>query len=144
MRILLALAVLPLPAAAWEFSPDPICTLTHQAEDAEIVITYDAALPEYTLTVTLRSGTWPDAPVFYMNYPNGVGPDISTNRHVLSDDSTALIVRDRGFENVLIGLEENGLLYASSGDLRVSADAALAAPVVAQFRACPSDVPPTS
>ena len=66
MRLILALALLPLPAAAWEFSPDPMCTLTHQAEDAEIAITYDSAVPQYTLFITLRSGEWPDAAGFQM------------------------------------------------------------------------------
>lgn len=144
MKMIALLALLPLRAAAWEFSPDPLCTLTHQAETAEIVITKDVTVPEYTLTVMLRSGAWPDAPVFFMDYPNGVGPDISTNRHTLSADRATLIVRDRGFENVLIGLEENGILYASSGGLRVTADVAMAFGAVQEFRACPADAPATS
>jgi len=42
MRIALLLAALPLPTYAWDFSADPICTLTHQTEQAEIAITFDA------------------------------------------------------------------------------------------------------
>lgn len=144
MRLAMILALFPLPVLAWDFSPDPICTLTHQAKDAEIVITYDASLPEYTLMVTLRRGTWPDAAVFYMDYPNGAGPNISTTRHSLSADGATLFVRDRGFGNVLDGLEQNGSLAASSGTTRVTADIADAAPAVRAFRACPSDAPATS
>ena len=42
--ILLCLAT---PAVGWEFSPTPICTLSHDGEAAEVTLTYDAAIPEY-------------------------------------------------------------------------------------------------
>jgi hypothetical protein len=144
MRLILALALLPLPAAAWEFSPDPMCTLTHQAEDAEIAITYDSAVPQYTLFITLRSGEWPDAAGFQMIFGGGRDVTIGTTLHSLSADSATLTVRDSGFGNVLDGLEFNDTVVSTSGATTVIADLSDAAPAVQAFRACPSDLPATS
>jgi hypothetical protein len=61
---------------------------------------------------------------------------ISTGRHVLSEDGRTLSVRDRGFGNVLNGLEFNVVALAATGDRVVSIDLDGAAPEVAAFRAC--------
>jgi len=144
MRFALLLATLPLPAFAWEFSADPICTLTHQTEQAEIAITFDANLPEYALFITLRDGTWDTAPSFEMAFSGGVPISIGTTRHGRSADGATLTVRDRGFGNVLDGIEFNRALRAVSGTRSVVAQTETAAPAVQAFRACPSDVPALS
>lgn len=144
MRFILALMILPLPALAWDFSPDPICTLTHQTDTAEIAITYDANLPEYALFITLRDGVWPDAPGFRMIFGGGREVDIGTNQHRLSGDGATLTVRDAGFGNVLDGLEFNESVVSASGDTVVIANLSGAAPAVQAFRACPADLPATS
>lgn len=133
----LLLCLIATPLAAWEFTPDPICTLSNPGEGAETVVTYDARLPEYAIAITLADGTWPEAPVFSIRFlPNG--PTISTSRHVLSDDNRRLTVTDRGFGNVLNGLEFNALAVAILGDLQVPIPLDGAAPEVARFRACPA------
>jgi len=144
MRILVFTLLLPSHALAWGFSPDPICTLTHQADAAEIAITYDASLPEYALFITLREGTWPDHPTFEMTFSDGQDLSIGTTRHSLSADGATLTVRDRGFGNVLDGIEFNQSLSASSGQMAINASTDTAKAAVQAFRACPSDIPATS
>ncbi|QEE34855.1 excinuclease ABC subunit B [Octadecabacter sp. SW4] len=142
MRFAVILALAPVPALAWEFSPDPICTLAHDTDTAEIVITYDVNLPEYALAITLKNGTWADAPVFGMEF---IGPRplaIGTDRHVT--DGATLTVRDSGFGNVLDGLEYNAGAVAVSGATTIPMLLTDAAPAVRAFRACPSDSPTTS
>ncbi len=134
MRFAVILALAPVPALAWEFSPDPICTLAHETDTAEIVITYDVNLPEYALSITLKNGTWADAPVFGMEF---IGP-----RPLAI--GTTLTVRDSGFGNVLDGLEYNAGAVAVSGATTIPMLLTDAAPAVRAFRACPSDSPTTS
>jgi len=144
MRFVLILILLPVPAAAWEFSPVPVCTLSHRTDVAEITITYDAALPEYALKIALRDGAWDNAPSFRMVFGGGREVDIGTTRHLLSADGTTLGVRDTGFGNVLDGLEFNESVVSVSGDTIVIANLNQAAPAVRAFRACPTDHPATS
>jgi hypothetical protein len=140
MRLILVLLTLPLPAAAWEFSPDPICTLTHLTDEAEIAITYDASIPEYALLIALRTGEWPDADAFQMIFEGAQDLAIGTSEHTLSLDGATLTVRDSGFGNVLDGLEFNALMWATAGEVFVTAPLTDAAPAVQAFRACPSGV----
>lgn len=144
MRTALALFLAPFPALAWDFSPDPVCTLTHQTADAEIIITYDAALPEYALFITLRDGTWPDAFAFSIAFEGGRRIFITTPNHELRDEGHTLVVRDTGFGNVLDGLEFNTAMTATSGTRSLSAPLNGAGPAVRAFRACPTDPPATS
>ena len=144
MRLALILAVLPLPAIAWEFSPDPICTLTHQAQDAEIAITYDVRLPEYALFITLRTGRWPASDTFGMAFVGPRAGKIGTSQQTLSADGATLTVRDRGFGNVLDGLEFNDTAIAASGDLAIAMSLADAPEAVRAFRDCPRNDPPLS
>lgn len=144
MRFILILTLLPLPAFAWEFSPDPICTLSHQTGDAEIIVTYDASLPEYAVHITRQNGTWDAAPSFRMAFGGGREVEIGTTRHSLSTDGTTLSVRDRGFGNVLDGLEFNENVVSTSGGTSVIANLTDAAPAVQAFRACPTEPPATS
>jgi len=145
MRLALILAALPFPVLAWDFSPDPICTLTHQATDAEIAVTYDPALPEYALYITLREGVWPQTATFGMRFSGGPPINISTTGHILSADGATLTVRDRGFGNVLDGIEFNTSVDIIIGNqTQLTADLRAADPAVQAFRACPSNVPATS
>ena len=61
---------------------------------------------------------------------------ISTTRHVLDEGGRRLTVTDRGFGNVLDGLQFNGRAIAIAGDTVVALDLAGAAPEVEVFRAC--------
>ncbi|SLN46442.1 hypothetical protein [Pseudooctadecabacter jejudonensis] len=142
--LILIAAMAPTMGQAWSFSPDPICTLTHQADAAEIAITYDDSLPEYALFITLRQGEWPASASFEMTFQGGIPVTIGTTRHVISADGATLSVRDRGFGNVLDGIEFNAGLAALAGGARVTADTRDAAEAVQAFRACPADIPALS
>lgn len=136
MRIRLALALLLLasPAVAWEFTPSPICTLT---DNAGTTVTYDATLPEYTISLTRPEGTWPTAPVFVMAFDGPRPLTIQTPRHVLSDDGRTLTVTDSGFGNVLDGMEFNRTALALAGDTVLQIPLDGIGPAMQAFRACP-------
>jgi len=139
MRYALILALLPLPAAAWEFRADPVCTLSHTEAGAEVTVTHDplAAMP-YTIEIRLTEGRWPDAPTFGLSYDGPAPVAIGTHLHVLSEDGRTLRVEDRGFGNVLDGLEFNERATAVSGNLSLPLSLEDAAPAVRAFRACPA------
>lgn len=61
---------------------------------------------------------------------------ISTNRHTLSNDDATLTVTDRGFGNVLDGLEFNETATALLGEQAVVLSLEGAASAVQAFRAC--------
>ncbi|ARU01614.1 hypothetical protein LOKVESSMR4R_02309 [Yoonia vestfoldensis] len=136
MRHLLALFILASPAAAWDFSAQPICTLTDAA--GTITVTYDAALPVYSLTITLPQGRWSDDPTFAMNFAGPRPIFIQTDQHQISPDGRSLTVTDRGFGNVLDGLDFNQRAYAISGDTTVGVSLDGIGPAMAAFRACPA------
>lgn len=130
MRLICLLTLLAGPALAWEFSPTPICTL-RSAGPVDAKITFDGAL--YALHLT-RAGGWPDAPVFAIRFNGEVPLTITTTRHVI--DGITLTVTDRGFGNVLNGLQYNQTATALIGGLSVPLDLTGAAAPVEQFRAC--------
>lgn len=140
MRTALALALILFasPAAAWEFAPRPICTLFDSSEAGEITVTYDAEITEYTITVTLPDGTWPSDPTFAMAFAGERPISIQTNRYTLSNDGRSLTVKDRGFGNVLNGLEFNTHAYAVLGDTMVGFALDGIDPAISAFRACPA------
>lgn len=124
------------PAHAWQAGLEGgLCTLDHSAAAAEVRLTYDPSLPEYTIAIRLTE-PWPVAEVFAMRFEGPRANMISTGAHVLSDDGLTLSVRDRGFGNVLNGLEFNSFALAAAGDRVVWLNLAGAAPEVAAFRAC--------
>lgn len=124
------------PALAWQSDIDgPRCTLTHSDDQAEVRLTYDPATPLYAITIT-RGTPWPDAPIFAMRFGDAQPNTITTNRHVLSDDGLSLTVTDRGFGNVLDGLQFNQQAVAISGAASVTLDLSGAAPEVEAFRLC--------
>lgn len=138
MRTVLAFFLLASPAAAWEFSASPICTLTDTQQAGEVTVTYDPAITEYAVTVTLPDGRWPDAPTFGMAFANDRPISIQTDRHQLSPDGRSITVKDRGFGNVLNGLEFNARAYAIMGDTTVGFDLAGIGPAITAFRNCPA------
>ena len=133
----LAALLLPAPALGWDFSPLPLCTLSHVEAGVEITVTHDPAAGEYAITLTLVDGAWPRAGTFHIGFTGGQALTIGTAFHQLSDDARSLTVRDSGFGNVLDGLEFNSAAVAWSGDLRVAFSLDGAAEPVRRFRACP-------
>jgi hypothetical protein len=138
MRLVLAFTLLASPAAAWEFSDAPICTLTNTSDAGDVTVTYDASLPEYTITITLPDGTWPEDPTFAMAFAGGMPIGIQTDSHERSADGRSLTVADSGFGNVLNGLEFNTRAYAASGDTTVGIALDGIGPAIKAFRDCPT------
>jgi hypothetical protein len=133
----LILALLATPALAWEVSTDgPVCVLTHAEADIALRLTYDPGPPLYTITLTRTESDWPDAPVFALQFAGPQPNLISTDRHVT--DGPALTVTDRGFGNVLDGLQFNDTATALIGDAEISIPLEDAAAAIATFRACTS------
>lgn len=135
-RLAALLALIPLPAFGWQFQPDPVCTIAHDAGHLRLVVTFDPALPEYAIALTLSDGTWPAAPAFHMAFAGERSLTIGTGRHTLSDGGRTLTVRDAGFGNVLDGLEFNARALAWSGERAERIALEGAAPAVRAFRAC--------
>jgi hypothetical protein len=124
------------PAHAWQAGVEgALCTLDHSGAEAEVRLTYDPSLPEYTIAIRVAE-PWPEAAVFAMRFDGPQGRMISTGRHSLSGDGLTLSVSDRGFGNVLDGLEFNEVALAASGETVIAIDLEGAAPEVAAFRAC--------
>jgi hypothetical protein len=123
-------------ASAWEAGVDgPLCTLEHAGDGAEVRLTYDPSLPLYSISIR-RAEPWPEGPVFAMRFEGAQPNMITTTRHVLSEEGRTLGVTDRGFGNVLDGLEFNDVALAFAGTAVVALDLSGAAPEVAAFRAC--------
>ena len=135
MRLILMCCVFASPAYAWDFTPTPICTLSHAEAAAEVIVTYDHNSSLYAIAVTNADG-WPNAPAFSIRF-DGARPNvISTNRHQTRDNT--LTVSDVGFGNVLDGLEFNRTATAFTQTAAVTVSLDGAAPEVQKFRACAS------
>ena len=132
MRLTLALLVCAFPAAGWEFSSTPICTLT----GPQTTVTYDASGPLYTITVTNPDG-WPASPTFGISFLGASPLSIGTDRHVI--DGPDLSVSDTGFGNVIVGLARNDTALAQAGDTAVTIPLAGIAEPLAAFLNCPAD-----
>lgn len=137
MRVALVLSILLAgPAAAWDFSPVPVCTLSHDTPEGAVTVTWDPGRAEaYAITVT-RAGVWSRGGVFAIRFDGPRALAIQTDRHAISEDGSALTVTDRGFGNVLDGLEFNGRATAMLGDVEVGFSLEGAAAPVRAFRAC--------
>ena len=134
-RVLVAWLVCAGPVAAWEFTPGLPCLLHHKGATAEIELTYDPRLPRYSVTIR-RDAPWPDAPIFAMRFDGPESLTISTDRHSLGQDGWSVTVVDRGFGNVLNGLQFNETVTAGLGGQTVTFSLDDAAGPVAAFRAC--------
>ncbi len=138
MRVLLtaALILFASPTLAWEAGVDGnLCTLTHAEEGANVRLTYNPSVPLYTITVTAPE-PWPVETRFGMAFYGAQPNTILTDRHVLSPDRLSLSVSDRGFGNVLDGLQFNEAATGFTGVAVVAMSLEGAAPEVEAFRAC--------
>lgn len=132
-----ALALITGSAQAWETRTTHICELVHDDGNASVRVTYDPAIPEYAIEITLPEA-WTGSPVFAMRFDGPRANTISTSRHVISGNRSTLSVNDSGFGNVLNGLEFNRTATAILGEQSVTVGLDGAAPAVRQFRACTS------
>ncbi|MEM6677128.1 MAG: hypothetical protein AAF675_04560 [Pseudomonadota bacterium] len=136
MRWFLAfLSLAASPAGAWEFTPNPICTLAQASEVSSVTVTYDPRVPEYAIALR-RTVPWPKDAVFAIRFEGPRGLTISTSRHQLSEGGTVLTVTDRGFGNVLDGLQFNETATALTGSAALTVPLEGAAQEVEKFRAC--------
>ncbi|MBV6656603.1 MAG: hypothetical protein KI785_02425 [Devosiaceae bacterium] len=131
----LAALVFAPPALAWEAQVGEVCEITHEGDSASVRVTYDLERLEYAIAITLPQA-WPEGPVFAIRFDGPQGNVISTNRHVISNAGATLTVTDRGFGNVLNGLEFNTTATALLGDQAAVLALDGAAPAVQAFRAC--------
>lgn len=137
MRIAPLIFLFASPASAWEFFPTPVCTLTETNDAGTMTVTFDARIPEYTITITLADAKWPNVPSFAMAFAGNRPIGIQTDRHLLSTDGRSLTVKDTGFGNVLNGLEFNMRAYATAGSKTVGFDLGNIGPEISAFRNCP-------
>lgn len=133
----LALAVAAGPAFGWEFSAQPVCTLRYDGAEAAVEVTYDPRQADaYAIALTRPGAAWTAGPLFTITFEGARTLTIGTDRHRLSDDGAVLTVRDRGFENVLDGLELNDRAVAQLDGVAVAVPLDGAAGPVAEFRSC--------
>ncbi|MEO0371331.1 MAG: hypothetical protein AAF231_07735 [Pseudomonadota bacterium] len=135
MRSLIFFALFTTPAYAWDFTAGMPCLLTHEAAAFQLQLTYDPTQPLYSITVTLPE-PWPDADAFAMSFDGPQGRVIGTDQHQLGNNGRSLTVTDKGFGNVLDGLQFNHTATAQSGDIAITFPLDGAAEPVAAFRAC--------
>lgn len=133
MRILIVLLITALPAAAWEFTPNPICTLDHAEPDVSVKLTYNDITGLYAIAVTHALG-WPAAPVYSIRFDGPRPLIISTERHQTTGET--ITATDSGFSNVLNGLEFNTSATAFTATSAASFSLDGAAAPVQKFRAC--------
>jgi hypothetical protein len=136
MRIVAAALLLASPAAGWEFSALPVCTLSHNTGAGSVTVTWDPGRPQPYAIALAAPSPWPDAPVLALRFDGPRAMTLATDRHARSADGRTLTVTDTGFGNVLDGLEFNrrATALADGAALPVPLDGA-AGPVQA-FRAC--------
>jgi len=127
------------PAIAWEAKLGQVCELIHDEGAASVRLTFDPTIPEYTISITLNRA-WSEAPIFAIRFDGPRGLTISTKDHALSANGTTLTVRDRGFDNVLNGIEFNETATALVGDQGVTVSLNGSAPAVQAFRVCSTGV----
>ena len=135
MRLLFGLVLAAQPALAWEFMPNPICTVSHETSEVTFKMTFDHASRLYALDLTTPD-PWPSHPVFSIRFEGPRGLTISTTRQTYSKDRRTLTATDTGFGNVLNGLEFNRVATPMIGPLAIDIPLDGAAPEIASFRKC--------
>ena len=135
MRWIAAFIVLASPAFAWEFEAGPTCVLRDVQGDVAVTLTHDPTIPEYSISIR-QNDQWSEGPIFAIAFFGDSPFEITTNRHVLSDDQQTLTVRDRGFGNVLNGMELNVTAIATLGDQQVAFDLQAVDGPMQPFRTC--------
>ena len=100
-------------------------------------MTHDPRRPEaHAIALTLPGAVWPEGPVFAITFEGARSLTIATDRHRISEDDARLTVTDRGFDNVLDGLQFHDRAVARLGGTAVSVPLDGAAGPVVEFRAC--------
>lgn len=133
MRFFIVFLFAALPAAAWEFTPNPICTLDHAEAEVSVKLTYDHSTRLYAIAVTQPDG-WPNAPVYSIRFDGPRPLTISTDRHQTA--GRTITATDTGFSNVLNGMEFNRTATAFTNTAAASFSLEGAAEPVQAFRAC--------
>ncbi len=137
LRTLAVLLLTSAPALAWEARSGRVCELVHDGETAFVRVTFDPAIPEYSIAITPVL-PWLNSPVFAMRFDGPRSNTISTDRHVITGGGETLTVTDSGFGNVLNGLEFNHTATALLGDRAIAVPLDGAGSAVRDFRACAS------
>lgn len=137
LRVLAVLLMTSASALAWEARSGRVCELVHDGEAAYVRVTYDPAIPEYSIAIT-PAVPWMNGPVFAMRFDGPRSNVISTDRHVITGGGETLTVTDSGFGNVLNGLEFNHTATALLGDQAIAVPLEGAGPAVQDFRVCAS------
>ncbi len=135
VRVLAILLLSAGPALGWEANSGRVCELTHADAEARVRVTFDPVIAEYGIAISVDR-PWDAGPVFTMNFSGGRGGTIATDRHVILGGGETVSVTDRGFGNVLNGLEFNDIATAQLGDRTVAVGLDGAGPAVRAFRAC--------
>ena len=136
MRLPLLLCCLASPALGWEVSNDgATCHLLHQMPDGAVHLSYAPVNEEFSITLT-RFEPWESDDVFAIKFDETRPIFITTDRHQLTPDRTGLTVTDRGFGNVLDGLQYNEWAIAATGQSVMIIPLTHAADAVQSFREC--------
>lgn len=133
-----ATLVFASPATAWDFAETNVCTVTHDASNVFVAVTFDPTTEIYELTLTLKNQTWGNGHAFRIVFDGQNPIVIGTDRQTLSEDQTQLRVSDRGFGNVLDGIQFNETMTASLEDQSIAISLTGAAGPMAAFRLCPT------
>ena len=133
---LFALGLAPLPVIAWDFTSNPICSVTHQDETIRVDLTYNHATEIYAISLTKPDAPWAKSDEFSMRFEGHRPKFISTNRHEFSADGRTITAADTGFGNVLDGLQYNTLAAAIAENERIFVSLIGAYPHVEAFRKC--------
>lgn len=142
MRLIILIALLPTFAAAWEFTPHPICKLSNASDTASVEITFDPVISEYRMTIGLADKSWAASERFGITFRGERPLTIGTERHRIQGKD--LSVADTGFGNVLNGLEFNDFAIAFTTKQTLQLSLHGAAPRVQEFRKCAQNGPATS
>lgn len=134
-RVFILLLLSTSPALAWEARSGIICELAYEGEQGSISVTYDPAIQEYSIAIAPEQ-PWSPGSVFVMRFEGAQADTITTDRHELSADGSTLTVTDRGFGNVLNGLEFNTTATVLLAYRAISVPLAGAGPAVRDFRTC--------
>ncbi len=130
--------LLSSPAVAWEASSSgAVCLLSHTTSEADVTVRHDPRqVQPYGLEIARTASQWEAAPTFAIRFDGPGRLTISTGRHRLSADRTALTVTDSGFGNVLAGIALNHFAIAVLGDQALVIPLTGAAPEVEKFHSC--------
>lgn len=138
-RILLLILLMIEPAVAWESGSGRVCEIVHQSENALLRITFDPAIEEYSLAISLTR-SWAAGPIFALRFEGLQSNTITTDQHRITDGGATVVVTDSGFGNVLDGVEFNTTVTAILGEQEVTVLLDGAAQSLREFRRCSASV----